>query len=69
MRLMSKDLDFKWKSDRLMTLVKCVEAKAVHGAQRWKPMSICEPPVPECLHQGVRAAGPVCCGAEKTHLA
>lgn len=68
---MLEDLDFKWKSDRLMTLVKCVEAKAVHGerVQRWRPKSICEPPGPECLHQGVRAAGPVCCGAERTRLA
>lgn len=71
MRLMSKDLEFKWKSDRLMALAKCVEAKAVHETrvQRGRPMSICEPPGPEHPHLGVRAAGPVCCGAEKTHPA
>lgn len=38
-------------------------------AQGGRPMSKYEPPGLESPHQGVRAAGPVCCGVEKTHLA
>lgn len=37
--------------------------------QRGRPMSKYEPPGLESPHRGVRAAGPVYCGAEKTHLA
>lgn len=55
-------------SNRLMTLEKFVKARA-EMANRGSSMSEYEPPGLGSPHQGVRATGPVCCEAEKTHPA
>lgn len=55
-------------SDRLITLGKFVKARA-EMANRWSSMSVYEPPGLGSPHQGVRATGPVCCEAERTHPA
>lgn len=53
-----------WFWQSVWKLKLCVDQECKRG----RPMSRYEPPGTESLHQGVRAAGPVCCGAEKIHL-